>query len=99
MKTKFWTACEKGTNKAIVTIDASNEDLFHKTAKELGRPVNWRNAAPELVEELDNVTDALETCMAHFGNRMPEADQHARNRLIEQARSILAKAKGEPYRE
>ena len=46
-KKKYWTAHEKGTDKAIVTIDASDDDLFHKTAKELGRPVNWRNYTDE----------------------------------------------------
>lgn len=49
---KFWTAHEKGTDKAIVTIDASDDDLFHKTAKALGRPVNWRKSAePQLSPE------------------------------------------------
>ena len=43
-KQKFWTAHEKVTDKAIVTINASDEDVFHKTCKKLGRAVNWRNA-------------------------------------------------------
>lgn len=46
-------------------------------------------AAPELLESLDNVTAALETCLAWFGDKMTEADRHQRTKLAGEARKLI----------
>lgn len=51
-------------------------------------------AAPELGEELDNTVAALESCMAHYGPKMPAADQRSREAQIIKARAVLTKATG-----
>ena len=44
----------------------------------------------KLRESLDNVTAALETCLAHFGSQMPQSDRTQRTKLAAAARSLLA---------
>lgn len=46
-------------------------------------------ARDPVLEALDNVTAALETCMAHFAPRMPAADRVSREARIQEARDIL----------
>jgi len=48
-------------------------------------------AAPELVTLLDNVTAALETCLAHYGSDMPASDSFNRTALATEARALLAR--------
>lgn len=43
----------------------------------------------ELRDSLDNVTAALETCLAHFGSQMPKTDRTQRTKLAAKARSLL----------
>lgn len=49
-------------------------------------------AAPDLLENLENVTAALETVLAHYEQQMPKADRVQRNALISAARAAIAKA-------
>lgn len=51
-------------------------------------------AAPELLAAIDQVTAALETCMAHYGDRMGEADRRGRTLAIAAARKAQANAEG-----
>ena len=44
----------------------------------------------KLRETLDNVTAALETCLAHFGSQMPKSDRKQRTKLAARSRSLLA---------
>ena len=50
--------------------------------------------APDLLEAIDQVCAALETCMAHYGDRMCEADRRSRYAAIAAARKAQANAEG-----
>jgi hypothetical protein len=52
-------------------------------------------AAPDLIESLDNVTAALETCLDHFTGDMPDGDARRYEQLVVEARAAIAKARGE----
>ncbi len=51
-------------------------------------------AAPDLLESLDNVSAAFETLLAHYGPSMSEADRVQRERLFQDARATIRKARG-----
>jgi hypothetical protein len=51
-------------------------------------------AAPALLDAIDQVCAALETCMAHYGDRMCEADRLSRYANLAAARNAQAKAEG-----
>lgn len=48
-----------------------------------------RDAAPELLEALDNVTASLENCLLHAGKPMPKADLTARQQRVAEARALI----------
>jgi hypothetical protein len=52
--------------------------------------------ATKLLEQLDNVTAALETCLSWFGGNMTEADCVQRTKLAIAARELIAKHHPEP---
>ena len=54
-----------------------------------------QHTAPEMLEALDNVTAALETLMAFYGEEMPAADRQQRERVIAEARRVIAKGRAE----
>lgn len=45
-------------------------------------------AAPELAEALDNVTAALENCLARFGKYMSDGDRIGRGNVAREARAL-----------
>lgn len=50
-----------------------------------------------LYDALDEVNASLETCMAHYGKSMPDADQEGRRQRIENARQVLELADHKGY--
>lgn len=50
--------------------------------------------APALLETIDQVCAALETCMAHYGEQMCEADRRSRRAALDAARKAQANAEG-----
>jgi hypothetical protein len=50
--------------------------------------------APALLETIDQVCAALETCMAHYGDHMCEADRRSRYAALAAARKAQANAEG-----
>jgi hypothetical protein len=57
-------------------------------------PCPLLTAAPALLETIDQVCAALETCMAHYGDRMSEADRRSRYAALAAARTAQATAEG-----
>jgi len=48
---RYWTAHEKGTGRALITIDASDDEAFNSASRKFG-PVNWDHATDEEVRTL-----------------------------------------------
>ena len=46
-------------------------------------------ATPDLREALENTAAALETLLAHYGDKMPAADRIQRERILSEARAAL----------
>jgi hypothetical protein len=55
---------------------------------------NLIDAAPALLEAIDQVCAGLETCMAHYGHLMGEPDRRSRTAAIAAARNAQARAEG-----
>lgn len=61
-------------------------------AKEIVKRVNLHD---ELVETLDHMTSITETLMAWFSKEMLQADKNSRNKAIDAAKELIAKARPE----
>ena len=46
-------------------------------------------AAPALLEALHDTTEALENCLARFGQYMTDGDRHGRGKVVLAARALL----------
>lgn len=51
-------------------------------------------AAPDLLEAIDQVTAALETCMVHHGQQWSDCDRYWRQHYIDRARKAQGLAEG-----
>ena len=66
----------------------------HTTDEQWQRIIDLAAAAPQMLAAIDQVAAALETCMAHYGNGMCEADRRSRTAAIAAARKAQANAEG-----
>lgn len=71
---------------------ADSAGIFEANAKLIA-------AAPELLETLDNVSAALETCLAWFGDQMTPDDKRQRNQINAAARSLVMSLRVEHFTE
>lgn len=44
--------------------------------------------SPRMIEMVDDLSAALDTCLIHYGDKMPEADALNRRKLCDQARFL-----------
>ncbi len=87
-----WHVDMPGRGYAI-SVSRSDSDT-DMTVEEVQANARLIAAAPSLLESIDQVCAALETCMAHYGDRMCEADRRSRYAALAAARTAQANAEG-----
>ncbi len=77
-----------------VPVDADERDTAGdaQLRYDAQRMVNTCRQHQDMREALQNVTAALESCLAHYKHLMPQADQRSREAALKEAREVLAAA-------
>lgn len=87
-----------GSSGSFAGPEAANGELnlnvTYKGTLHHMQVLNLIAAAPELLEALEQITEALDTVLLHQGKHMTPSDQSSRAKLVLEARAAIAKAEG-----
>lgn len=93
MQTKLPEAADAKLDQLLLmrvnsAAESGDRDLLRSLVEALVRAGELPPIA-QILEALDDVTAALETCLAHFESEMPVADRWSRNAVAARARQLL----------
>lgn len=57
-----------------------------------------KHPCPDLLDALENTTEALANTVLHLGHMMTEGDRYGRTKVVETARALIAQARAKPKR-